>query len=160
VHEYVKRQIKLKKVTDSVNRERVKSLLRTILWRKKFRALKNKQSEMIIGDDSVPRITVNDDPNAQVPTLRIDTMNTSQQHMSIPSPSEQLSTSRETLNIDSPEIRRSDSYGFRTRSFDHSSGEFSMSSGEEFLLTNNNNVWSDIDANTEMDEQTAEQILT
>ncbi|CAG8760035.1 6917_t:CDS:1, partial [Cetraspora pellucida] len=109
-----------------------------------------------------PRITVNDDPNAQLPTLRIDTMNmnTNQQHMSITSPSEQLSASRETLNIDSPEIRRSDSYGFRTRSFDHSSGEFSMSSGDEFLLTNTNNVWSDIDANTEMDEQTAEQILT
>ncbi|CAG8581619.1 28361_t:CDS:10 [Gigaspora margarita] len=160
IHEYVKRQIKLKKVIDSVNRERVKSLLRTILWRKKFRAFKNLKSVRINDDDSVPRITVNDDPNARVPTLSIETMNISQQHMSITSPSEQLSA-RETLNIDTPEFsRQSDSFGFRTRSFDHSSGEFSLSSGEEFLLTNNNNVWSNIDANTEMDEQTADQVLT
>ncbi|KAF0398415.1 high-affinity cell membrane calcium channel [Gigaspora margarita] len=160
IHEYVKRQIKLKKVIDSVNRERVKSLLRTILWRKKFRAFKNLKSVKINDDDSVPRITVNDDPNARVPTLSIETMNISQQHMSITSPSEQLSA-RETLNIDTPEFsRQSDSFGVRTRSFDHSSGEFSLSSGEEFLLTNNNNVWSNIDANTEMDEQTADQVLT
>ncbi|KAF0474158.1 hypothetical protein F8M41_024768 [Gigaspora margarita] len=58
-------------------------------------------------------------------------MNISQQHMSIILPSEQLSAQ-----------------------------EFSLSSGEEVLLTNNNNARSNIDANTEMDEQTADQILT
>ncbi|CAG8639396.1 14659_t:CDS:10, partial [Cetraspora pellucida] len=52
IHEYIKRQMKLKKVIDSVNRERVKSLLRTILWRKKFRAFRNKNSEIINEDDS------------------------------------------------------------------------------------------------------------
>ncbi|CAG8690947.1 18676_t:CDS:10, partial [Dentiscutata erythropus] len=161
IHEYVKRQTKLRKVIDSVNRERVKSLLRTILWRKKFRAFKNLKSERINDDDTVPRITVNDDPNAQMQSLSVETTNISQQHMSITSPSERLSA-RETLNIDAPEFRQStESLGLRTRSFDHSSGEFSLSSGDEFfLLTNNNNVWSDIDANTEMDEQTADQILT
>src|SRR2546423_7735190 len=43
IHEYIKRKEKLEKVVDNVNKDRVKSLLRTIYWRKKFKLIKEKR---------------------------------------------------------------------------------------------------------------------
>ncbi|CAI2169741.1 19144_t:CDS:10 [Funneliformis geosporum] len=43
IHEYIKRKEKLEKVIDNVNKDRVKSLLRTIYWHKKFKAIKEER---------------------------------------------------------------------------------------------------------------------
>ncbi|CAG8622589.1 28674_t:CDS:2 [Gigaspora margarita] len=80
-------------------------------------------------------------------------MNISQQHMSIILPSEQLSA-RETLDIDTPELVLEHIHLIIYQKNFHYHLE------RKFLLTNNNNVRSNIDANTEMDEQTVDQILT
>ncbi|CAG8775457.1 5806_t:CDS:2, partial [Acaulospora morrowiae] len=47
INEYIKRANKLEQVKDSVSRDRVRSLLRTIYWRRKFKAIReNRRSKV------------------------------------------------------------------------------------------------------------------
>ncbi|CAG8569817.1 3141_t:CDS:10 [Ambispora leptoticha] len=158
IDELLKRKEKMEKVIDHVNKDRVKSLLRTIYWRRKFKA----QKEMLnaaarASAGTVPRITVNDDSNDPQP-LRIATntayLSLSTQHganqrnspISPPSPRTPNSASTDLLDYYNHSERNSADYAGRT--YEEDVGGELLSSG-----------WRSIDANNEMDDQTADLVL-
>ncbi|RIA89873.1 Ion transport protein [Glomus cerebriforme] len=178
IHEYVKRKEKLERVIDNVNRDRVKSLLRTIYWRKKFKLIKEQRlkaerfDEAAVGSVGVPRIMVND---SDAPTLRIDTSLSSQTRniRGPPSPVSSAGTpqipntpgspgSPNSVNSDHHISDYLDYFGSRT-SIRRSSGEYSSRLSSDIVSNEGENLfegsWNSIDANTEMDDQTANQIL-
>ncbi|CAG8439201.1 10106_t:CDS:10 [Funneliformis caledonium] len=179
IHEYIKRKEKLEKVIDNVNKDRVKSLLRTIYWHKKFKAIKEERlrsermSEMV-GSIDVPRIMVND---SDAQNLRIDTsLNINSQINNLREASSPISSigtpispqitgsSGSSNSPGSPNSTNSDhiSEYFALRTSlgyvygEHSSRISSDIIEEEKLLRES---WNSIDANTEMDDQTADQLI-
>ncbi|CAG8522362.1 7815_t:CDS:2 [Acaulospora colombiana] len=78
IQEYVKRKIKTDRVADNVNKDRVKSLLRTIYLRRKYKAIREQKLNAKKMNDTVPRIMVDifndeEEEEERTPGLRIDT---------------------------------------------------------------------------------------
>ncbi|CAG8456859.1 12434_t:CDS:10 [Rhizophagus irregularis] len=183
IHEYIKRKEKLERVNDNVNKDLVKSLLRTIYWRKKFKMIRERRlrverhSETTANGIGVPRIMVND---SDAQTLRIDTnLSRGSQTRNIrgtPSPVSSTGTpiSSQTpvspVSPGSPNSVNSDhhisdylDYFSSRSSFRRSSGEYSSRISSDIVSNEGENSfeesWNLIDANTEMDDQTANQLL-
>ncbi|CAG8488519.1 6193_t:CDS:10 [Ambispora gerdemannii] len=157
IDELLKRKEKMEKVIDNVNKDRVMSLLKTIYWSGKFKARKEEQlnaARSSVGTVIVPRITVYDDSNAPQP-LRIATnlnrgSSLSSQFgnspISPPSPMTPTSVSTDLLDYYTHGERNSTDYAARMS--DECDGGELFTSG-----------WRSIDANNEMDDQTADLVL-
>ncbi|CAJ0758344.1 19752_t:CDS:10, partial [Entrophospora sp. SA101] len=170
---------KLEKVADNVNRDRVRSLLRTIYWHKKFKALKEEKilKERMSGA-GIPTIMVNDmeSQNLRVNTDDIDGTHSPSFIGSAPSPLSfnsisAATTPGSTSSPGSPMSMNSDHHisdYFITRTSSFNSNEFSNATSSVFVdgdnensnnSDNNNSFWNSIDSNSEIDDQTANQLF-
>nr|CAG8520308.1 3794_t:CDS:10 [Entrophospora candida] len=164
IHEFVKRKEKLDKVADNVNRDRVRSLLRTIYWHKKFKAIKEERilKERMSGA-GIPTIMVNDmeSQNLRVNTDDIDGTHSPSFIGGAPSPLSfnsisAATTPGSTSSPGSPMSMNSDHHisdYFITRMSSFNSNEFSNATSSVFVF------WNSIDSNSEIDDQTANQLF-
>ncbi|CAG8581095.1 8980_t:CDS:10 [Paraglomus occultum] len=139
IDELLKRKEKMERVADAVNRDRVKSLLKAIYWYRKHQIMKAKMTETI---EAVPEITVelSDKPSQ---TLRIHTSSARSSQMTLPmspgTPNSPVFDADQDLSTRaSAELRRS-----------YVSDDIDSESVE----------WASFDANHEMNDQTAEEVL-
>ncbi|CAG8482061.1 10486_t:CDS:10, partial [Acaulospora colombiana] len=158
INEYIKRAKKLEKVKDNVCRDRVKSLLRTIYWRKKFKAIKESRRSV---SESVPLIRV-DNQESQVPTLQINTPGFG--HISFQSNSPTTPTfaaiAQSPNSPNSQVFEHDGSLAVTLESNLESPSRISRdSSSGDFSGAGTNNTWNSVDASRDMDSATADQVL-
>ncbi|KAG9307249.1 hypothetical protein G9A89_017077 [Geosiphon pyriformis] len=157
INELLKRKEKLEKVTDNVNRDRVESLLRTIYWHRKFKAYKeqHKMERSSVGTGGVPRITVH---HSESP-LRIATDSTELNRASSQLTHMSLNQSPITGNSPISSSPISPNSAFETNDFFTNSAHASTDYGRIYEEFDPTSGWRSIDANVEMDDQTADLVL-